>query len=277
MSAEKIPAVGIDLGTTYSAVAHLDDFGRPATLVNAEGDLVTPSVVLFEADQVVVGKEALKAVATEADCVAQCVKRELGDRTYHKMLQGRKFPPEAIQAFTLNKLKLDARRQIGHFTKVVITVPAYFDEVRRKATQDAGYMAGLEVMDIINEPTAAAVAHGYLKGFIHRETGSDRPRKLLVYDLGGGTFDVTIMEITGNEFIALATDGDVQLGGQDFDQRLMQHVAEEFLRLYKLDRAKSPTRPAACGASAKTPSERSRPGPRLTSVAITKATPSASR
>src|SRR5580698_4206293 len=115
---KETPAVGIDLGTTFSAVAHLDEIGRPVTLVNAEGDLVTPSVVLFEAEQVVVGKEALKAMATEAEHVAQCVKRELGDRTYHKILQGREYPPEAIQAFTLNKLKVDARRQVGPFTKV---------------------------------------------------------------------------------------------------------------------------------------------------------------
>jgi molecular chaperone DnaK len=240
MSVLQSPAVGIDLGTTYSAVAHLDKIGRPVTLVNAEGDLVTPSVVLFEHDHVVVGKEALKAIATDALSVAQCVKREFGERTYHKLLQGRKFPPEAIQAFTLNKLKLDARRQIGPFTQVVITVPAYFDEVRRKATQDAGYMAGLEVLDIINEPTAAAIAHGFLKGFLQPDGTSAQPRKLLVYDLGGGTFDVTVMEIKGNEFIALATDGDVQLGGQDWDQRLIDFVAAEFLTRFGLDPREEP-------------------------------------
>src|ERR1700681_4901227 len=161
MTKPTIPAVGIDLGTTYSAVAYIDDTGRPVTLVNAEGDLVTPSVVLFEGDQAVVGKEALKAIATEADHVAQCAKRELGERTFHKALQGRKYPPEALQALVLNKMHHDAARQIGDFRKVVITVPAYFDVVRRKATQDAGYMAGFEVLDIINEPTAAAIAHGF--------------------------------------------------------------------------------------------------------------------
>ena len=234
------PAVGIDLGTTFSAVAHLDDLGRPVTLVNAEGDLVTPSVVLFEGSNVVVGKEAIKAIATEAQSVAQCAKRELGARTFHKNLQGRKYPPEAIQAFVLNKVKLDAQRHLGKFRKVVITVPAYFDEVRRKATQDAGYMAGLEVLDIINEPTAAAIAHGFLRGFLSREGGTNKPRKLLVYDLGGGTFDVTVMEIRGDEFLALATDGDVQLGGQDFDQRLVDFVSEEFIRKYDLDPREDP-------------------------------------
>jgi molecular chaperone DnaK len=235
MGSDSIPAVGIDLGTTYSAVARLDDRGRPVTLVNAEGELVTPSVVLFEGANVVVGKEALKAIATEALHVAQCAKRELGERTFHKILQGRKYPPEAIEAFILNKLRLDAQRQIGDFRKVVITVPAYFDEVRRKATQDAGYMAGFEVLDIINEPTAAAIAHGCLKGFLSRDGKSTAPRKLMVYDLGGGTFDVTVMEVRGNSFVALATDGDVQLGGQDWDQRLVDFVAEDFIRAHGLD------------------------------------------
>jgi molecular chaperone DnaK len=240
MTDDNSPAVGIDLGTTYSAVAYIDDTGRPITLVNAEGDLVTPSVVLFEGDLAVVGKEALKAIATEAEHVAQCAKRELGDRTFHKPLLGRKYPPEALQAFVLNKLRQDAARQIGDFKKVVITVPAYFDEVRRKATQDAGYMAGFEVLDIINEPTAAAIAHGFLKGFLNKQGESNAPRKLLVYDLGGGTFDVTVMEIRGNEFLALATDGDVQLGGQDFDMRLVDYVAQEFVRTYQLDPREDP-------------------------------------
>jgi len=234
-SSDNIPAVGIDLGTTYSAVAYVDDMGRPVTLVNAEGDLVTPSVVLFEGDQAVVGKEALKALVTEADFVAQCAKRELGERAFHKEMNGRKYPPEALQAFVLHKLKQDASRHIGDFRKVVITVPAYFDEVRRKATQDAGHMAGFEVLDIINEPTAAAIAHGFLKGFLNRDGESNAPRKLLVYDLGGGTFDVTIMEIRGLEFLALATDGDVQLGGQDWDMRLVDYVAKEFISTYGLD------------------------------------------
>ncbi len=234
------PAVGIDLGTTYSAVAYIDETGRPVTLVNAEGDLVTPSVVLFEGNQAVVGKEALKALSTEAEHVAQCAKRELGERMFHKNLQGRRYPPEALQAFILNKLRHDAARQIGDFRKVVITVPAYFDEVRRKATQDAGYMAGFEVLDIINEPTAAAIAHGFLKGFLNRKGEAKAPRKLLVYDLGGGTFDVTVMEIRGNEFLALATDGDVQLGGQDWDQRLVDYVAREFIRTCQLDPREDP-------------------------------------
>ena len=235
MAKNREPIVGIDLGTTYSAVARLDELGRPVTLVNAEGDLVTPSAVLFEGANVVVGKEALKAIATEAHNVAECAKRDLGQRAFHKVLDGRQYPPEAIQAWILHKLKVDAQRQIGPFKRVVITVPAYFDEVRRKSTQDAGYMAGLEVMDIINEPTAAAIAFGYQKGILDAGGHVNKDMKILVYDLGGGTFDVTVMEIKGTDFNALATDGDVLLGGRDWDQRLVDYVAEEFIRKYQVD------------------------------------------
>lgn len=233
MSTENIPAVGIDLGTTYSVISKLDNMGRPITLVNAEGDLTTPSVALFEGNEAIVGKEALKAMAIEPMVVAECAKRDIGHKVFHKVLENKQYPPEVIEALVLNKLRRDAIPQIGYFTKVVITVPAYFDEVRRKATQDAGYMAGLEVMDIINEPTAAAVAYGYQQGFLGQ--GYDQPRNVMVYDLGGGTFDVTIMRIEGNEFIALATDGDVQLGGYDWDQRLLDLTVDGFIREHYID------------------------------------------
>ena len=233
-------AVGIDLGTTFSAVAYLDDLGRPQTLMNAEGDKLTPSVLLFEGDEVVVGKEAVKAMATEMERVAECAKRELGVRIFHKVLGGRQYPPESLQAWVLNKLRQDAQHQIGPFQKVVITVPAYFDEVRRKATQDAGYIAGFEVMDIINEPTAAAVAFGFQQGFMNADSDGGERQRILVYDLGGGTFDVTVMEVGGHEFRALATDGDVQLGGRDWDQRLVDYVAEEFIRNFGVDPREEP-------------------------------------
>ena len=235
MASEQPKAVGIDLGTTYSAIAWLDSSGRPATISNAEGDLTTPSVVLFETAETVVGKEALKAIGTESEFIAQCAKRELGQRAYHKPLRKRKYPPEVIEAFILNKLRVDAARRIGPFSQAVITVPAYFDEVRRKATQDAGYIAGLEVIDIINEPTAAAIAHGFARGFLDPDGQFNQPQKIMVYDLGGGTFDVTIMEIRGSEFVTLATDGDVQLGGADWDQRLVDFVAEHFIRHQGVD------------------------------------------
>jgi molecular chaperone DnaK len=232
---DNYPAVGIDLGTTFSVICKLDETGRPQTLINAEGDKITPSVVFFEGNDIVVGKEAVKAVATDADAVAECAKRDLGTRLFHKQLAGRRFPPEALQAWVLNKLRIDAERQIGKFSKAVITVPAYFDEVRRKATMDAGYIAGLEVLDIINEPTAAAVAFGFQQGFMKPGEGGGERKKILVYDLGGGTFDVTVMEIGGKDFIALATDGDVMLGGKDWDQRLVDFVAEEFIRKFGVD------------------------------------------
>lgn len=234
MRDENEVAVGIDLGTTFSVVAYLDETGRPQTLSNAEGDKLTPSAILFEGDNVIVGKEAIKALGTDADDVAQCAKRELGYRMFPRPLGGREYPPEALQAWVLNKLRIDAGRRIGNFRYAVITVPAYFDEVRRKATQDAGYMAGLEVLDIINEPTAAAVAFGYEHGLL-KEGEATRPMTILVYDLGGGTFDVTLMEIHGADYVALATDGDVRLGGMDWDERLVDLVAERFIQQHGLD------------------------------------------
>ena len=234
------PAVGIDLGTTYSVVSYLDSEGRPQTLTNAEGDKTTPSVLLFEDDDVVVGKEAVKAMSTEMIAVAECAKRDLGERFFRKQFTGRSFPPETLQAWVLNKLRQDAWASIGPHSKVVVTVPAYFDEVRRKATQDAGYMAGFEVMDIINEPTAAAVAFGFQQGYLHPESQAGKSQKVLVYDLGGGTFDVTVMEICGTDYTTVATDGDFQLGGRDWDQRLVDYAAEEFIRLHGLDPREDP-------------------------------------
>jgi molecular chaperone DnaK len=182
-----------------------------------------------------VGREALKALATDASQVAESAKRDLGERVYRKVLEARQYPPEVIQAWVLNKLRIDSQRQIGPYQKVVITVPAYFDEVRRKATQDAGYMAGFQVLDIINEPTAAAVASGWQRGSLSGGGAVGKPQRILVYDLGGGTFDVTVMAIDGNDFVALATDGDVHLGGKDWDQRLIDFVAEDFIRQHGVD------------------------------------------
>lgn len=234
MSDTSKPAVGIDLGTTFSAIAYLDDLGRPQTLINGEGDKLTPSAILFEGDEAVVGKEAIKALATEAEDVARAAKRDLGMRVYRRPLGGREYPPSALQAWILNKLRIDAARQIGPFGQAVITVPAYFDEVRRKATQDAGYIAGLEVLDIINEPTAAALAFGLQQSQKNPDAAPERMR-VLVYDLGGGTFDVTVMEICGADYVALATDGDVRLGGLDWDERLVKHVCEAFRKEHGVD------------------------------------------
>ncbi len=229
------PIVGIDLGTTFSVLAYINEAGVPATVANSEGELLTPSALLFEGDNVVVGKEAAKALSTEASQVANHPKRFMGAKVYQKEFGGRRFPPEALQGWILNKLKCDAEGMIGRFDKAVVTVPAYFDEVRRKATQDAGFVAGLNVIDIINEPTAAAIAYGFNSGWINEAGQATEARRVLVYDLGGGTFDVTVMEVQGNEFRAIATDGDIRLGGLDWDQRLVNHVAEAFKNAHGVD------------------------------------------
>ncbi len=228
-------AVGIDLGTTFSMASWIDEKGTPMSLPNAEGDKLTPSVLLFDGNDVIVGKEAIKAMSTDMDAVADCPKRDIGQRMYHKTLCNRHYPPEALQGWILNKLREDAESQVGTIKKVVITVPAYFDEVKRKATQDAGYIAGMDVIDIINEPTAAAVAFGYQKGLFSKTGEARVPNNVLVYDLGGGTFDVTVMQIKGDQFVTLATDGDVKLGGRDWDQRLVDSIAEEFIRSVGVD------------------------------------------
>jgi molecular chaperone DnaK len=209
------PAVGIDLGTTFSVIAHLDSMGRPWTIPNAEGDLITPSVVFFDESSVIVGKEAVKAGGVAPEDIAQFVKLDMGSPAYEKPIKGEHMPPEVIQSFILDKLRRDAVLKLGEFRKVVITVPAYFNEPRRKATQDAGALAGLEVIDIINEPTAAAIAFGVQQGFLTAKGESKEKERIVIYDLGGGTFDVTLMEIDGRNYNAVATAGDVRLGGVD--------------------------------------------------------------
>ena len=220
-------AVGIDLGTTYSVVAYLDRQGRPTSVVNASGDILTPSVVLFEDDAVVVGKEAVAAAAVEPGRVADCVKRDMGQKAYHRPINGESLPPEVISSLILKKLKADAERKIGPIPSAVITVPAYFDEARRRATADAGKLAGIDVLDILNEPTAAALAYGHQEGLL--EGSESRPLTALVFDLGGGTFDVSIVEIKGESFRVIATDGDVLLGGKDWDEALVQIAATRLL------------------------------------------------
>ncbi|MEJ7636422.1 MAG: Hsp70 family protein [Singulisphaera sp.] len=202
-------AVGIDLGTTFSVIAHLDPTGRPWTVANAEGDATTPSVVLFDGDATVVGKEALKSAAMEPDRVAQFAKRDMGGTSYSRTINGQSYPPEVIQSLVLAKLKRDCEDRIGPVRKAVVTVPAYFNEPRRRATLDAGRLAGLEVLDIINEPTAAALAFGVQHGFLTAKGESKQAETILVYDLGGGTFDATLMAIDGRDYRALATAGDV--------------------------------------------------------------------
>jgi molecular chaperone DnaK len=160
------PPIGIDLGTTYSAIAYLDETGRPTTLANSLGDLLTPSAVLVDQHEIVVGREAAKASAVEPQSYAECFKRDIGTAVYRRDVRGAQVPPEVLSAFILAQLKQDAEQRLGPLKQVVITVPAFFDEARRKATQDAGRLAGWEVLDIINEPTAAALAYGHQHGFL---------------------------------------------------------------------------------------------------------------
>ncbi|HEV3004904.1 MAG TPA: Hsp70 family protein, partial [Pirellulales bacterium] len=234
--AENRLPVGIDLGTTYSVVAYVDATGRPTTVLNQMGDLLTPSAVAFDDGQVIVGKEAVKGSVLEPDSYADCFKRDMGRGHFRRRLGGHDVPPEVLNGFLLERLKQDAERRLGPIGRVVITVPAFFDETRRRATQEAGRLAGLEVLDIINEPTAAAVAFGYHRATLPKLAGAaDAKERVLVFDLGGGTFDVSILEIDGRTFRTLATDGDVQLGGKDFDERLVNHLAERFLAQHGVD------------------------------------------
>ena len=241
-SSNEQPPVGIDLGTTYSAVAYVDSTGRPCTLPNGSGDLLTPSALFFDEDGVVVGREAVRSSTVNPESYAECFKRDMGSVWLRRKVRGLEVPPEVLSAFVLQRLKTDAERRLGPLRKAVITVPAFFDETRRRATQKAGRLAELEVLDIINEPTAAAIAYGHSRGFLDvSASGGNRGlQRVLVYDLGGGTFDVTILEIEGARFRAVATDGDVFLGGKDFDQRLVDHLAREFADAHGADPRSDP-------------------------------------
>jgi len=231
---EKI--IGIDLGTTNSCVAILEG-GSPEIIANAEGERVTPSVVGFsEAGERLVGRLAKRQAITNPSNTVSSIKREMG--TDHRVKishEGKteEYSPEQISAMILQKLKTDAEAHLGgKVTKAVITVPAYFNDSQRQATKDAGRIAGLEVARIINEPTAAALAYGLERG--HDQT-------ILVYDLGGGTFDVSILDIGDGVFDVLATDGDTRLGGDDFDQRVIDWLVDEFRKDTGIDLTKDPS------------------------------------
>ncbi|MEW2291100.1 Hsp70 family protein [Streptomyces sp. NPDC006743] len=229
--------VGIDLGTTYCAMAVADRAGSPSIVRNREGENITPSVVMFQGDTVVVGSQAKRSAATAPDHVVQFVKRYMGETNpvYHSE-SGTPYRPEEISALLLKRLKEDAEIMLGEpVERAVITVPAYFDDVRRKATQDAGRLAGLEVLRIVNEPTAAALAYGLDRSFAAgEEDGEDGEGgasigTVLVYDLGGGTFDVTVMRVEDGDYTVIATDGDRNLGGFDWDGALMNHLNGAFM------------------------------------------------
>lgn len=223
-------AIGIDLGTTYCAVSRLNGAGHSEMILNYDGEVLTPSVVLFEDDQTFVGKEARRRGVTKADRLAEAVKRDMGSAVCARPIRGEYLPPEVIQACVLRQLREDIVRVVGPDHVAVITVPAYFDEPRRKATADAGEMAGLDVLDIVNEPTAAALAFGEDLGYLTPAGEPREPLSVLVYDLGGGTFDVTLIRLAPGDVRTLATDGDVLLGGRDWDQRLAEYAADAFAR-----------------------------------------------
>lgn len=213
--------IGIDLGTTFSCMAYINENGQPEMIPNGEGENITPSAVLFDGDSTIVGREAKSQSLFEPQNFEQFVKRHMGERDYlFTTKNGDKYSPEAISAIILTKMKSDAESYLGDTVDgAVITVPAYFNEAQRKSTMDAGKIAGLEVIAIINEPTAAALAFGISKG-------SDKPQTIMVYDLGGGTFDVTVMRFDSENITVLGTAGDRKLGGYDFDNKIIEAVIE---------------------------------------------------
>ena len=218
--------IGIDLGTTNSCVAVLEG-GEAVVIANAEGGRTTPSVVAFsKTGERMVGQVAKRQAVTNADRTIASIKRHMGE-DYRVTVDGKGYTPQEISAMVLQKLKADAESYLGQpVTEAVITVPAYFSDAQRQATKDAGKIAGLEVKRIINEPTAAALAYGLDK---------DNDQKIMVYDLGGGTFDVSILEIGDGIVEVLATAGDTRLGGDDFDERIMDYLVAEFKKAEGID------------------------------------------
>ena len=218
--------IGIDLGTTNSCVAVLEG-GEPVVIANAEGARTTPSVVAFsKTGERMVGQVAKRQAVTNADRTVSSIKRHMGEN-YKVTIDGKSYTPQEISAMVLQKLKADAESYLGTtVSEAVITVPAYFSDAQRQATKDAGKIAGLDVKRIVNEPTAAALAYGLDK---------ESEQKIMVYDLGGGTFDVSILDIGDGVIEVLATAGDTHLGGDDFDQRIMNHLVEEFKKAEGID------------------------------------------
>ncbi|MDK2947276.1 molecular chaperone DnaK [Methanolobus vulcani] len=223
--------LGIDLGTTNSCMAVIEG-GEPTIVPNAEGGRTTPSVVGFsKKGEKLVGQVAKRQLITNSENSVSSIKRHIGEGDYKVTLNGKEYSPQEVSAMILRKLKEDAESYLGEtITQAVITVPAYFNDSQRQATKDAGTIAGLEVMRIINEPTAASLAYGLDK--------DEEDHKILIYDLGGGTFDVSILELGGGVFEVLSTAGDTHLGGDDFDQRIVDFLVEEFKKNEGIDLSK---------------------------------------
>ena len=224
--------IGIDLGTTNSCVAVMEG-GEPVVIANSEGARTTPSVVSFQANgERLVGQVAKRQAITNPDHTIISIKREMG--TDHKThIDDKEYSPQEISAMILQKIKADAEAYLGEpVTQAVITVPAYFNDAERQATKDAGKIAGLEVERIINEPTAAALAYGIDK--------TDKEEKVLIYDLGGGTFDVSILDLADGTFEVLSTNGDTHLGGDDFDNVLVNWMVDTFKKDNAIDLSQDP-------------------------------------
>ncbi len=223
----KRKAVGIDLGTTFSAIAHIDSYGKPQIIPNSESERITPSVILFDGSNAVVGTYAKQNAVAEPEKIVDFVKREIGKSKgdFSREFGDRLYSAEELTSLILKKLKNDAERYLDHeVTDAVITVPAYFNDSERTATIYAGQLAGFNVLQLLNEPTAAALSYGLDK--------LDQNQTVFVFDLGGGTFDVTIMRIDNQHIKMLATNGDHQLGGKDWDDLIVNLVVEEFDRLH---------------------------------------------
>ena len=215
--------VGIDLGTTFSAIAHINDHGQEEIIPNNESDRITPSVIMFEEDLITVGKIAKQNASAVPEDIVEFVKREIGKSKdeYAREFNGKPYSAEELSALILQKLKRDAEAHLDtEITDAVITVPAYFKDAEREATRNAGKIAGLNVLQVMNEPTAAALAYGV---DVH---GTDQ--NVFVFDLGGGTFDVTVMKVSGSKLEMIATNGDHRLGGKDWDDKIIVHVAQMF-------------------------------------------------
>ncbi len=218
---------GIDLGTTFSELAILNTIGKPEIVPNADGERMTPSVIFFDEDNpelIRVGIEAMNSRYLNAQRAVRWVKRSMGDSKYRKNIDGKDWTPVELSSLILKKLKQDCSVQCGEIRDVVISVPAHFDEVRRKATMDAGTLAGLNVIGIVNEPVAAALYYA---------TTREVCGKVLVYDLGGGTFDVTIMNVKGHQMDIICSQGDHELGGIDFDREILKMLEKSYKEKFK--------------------------------------------
>ena len=241
MNFEKGNTVGIDLGTTFSSIAQVNENGEPLPIENEDDDVETASLILLaESGHVIVGPNRNRAAMEDPENVVERIKRHMGVSSYKRTFDGREITPEFISSLILKKLKQDGEKRIGEIGNAVITVPYYFNDTRRKSTQDAGRIAGFNVIDIINEPTAATLTYAWSRGELGvSQVKMDRPRRILVYDLGGGTFDATVVEYTPTHFRVLATDGDVKLGGVDWNDRLADHILKAFHDKHNIDASKS--------------------------------------